>query len=108
MIDTAILRERGPYITSMASDGYPVICVDIDSWIALCDEVDRLCRREVAYEKKIENIKAAYIPIKKMGQNFALGLDEIACLRNRLASSWRMRRVVAALDDILKRATSDD
>lgn len=41
-LDTAALRERGPYITSMASDGYPSICVDTDSWNAMANEIDRL------------------------------------------------------------------
>lgn len=41
-IDTQHLRARGPYITSMASDGYPSICVDTDSWDAMCNEIDRL------------------------------------------------------------------
>jgi hypothetical protein len=60
-IDTAELRERGPYITSMASDGYPVICVNTDSWNALCDALDeareRLVDSEVVSQRRSRELK---------------------------------------------------
>lgn len=72
-LDTAALRERGPYITSMASDGYPSICVDTDSWNAMCAEIDRL-RTALSAVGASNNYEGGYRRGFEHGQRAAVGV----------------------------------